>query len=88
MRLEDKLRLAARLTGAAFALLCAMILTGCARWTLPDLPATRASDLLAPPAIPSVPGPEATQQDLFDAYAGTLAAARVCYQSLGKDQGR
>ena len=81
MRLDEKLRLAARLTVAAFALLCAVILTGCAVPKMPDFIPIRASDLLALPEIPPVPGPDATQEDLFDAYVGTLKAARVCYQA-------
>ena len=80
MRLEEKLRLAARLTVAGFALLCAVILTSCAGSPkLADFIPLRASDLLALPEIPPVPGPDATQEDLFDAYVGTLKAARVCY---------
>lgn len=84
MRLEDKLRFAARLTVAGFVLLCAAILTGCATPKLADFIPIRASDLLALPEIPPVPGPNATQEDLFDAYVGTLKAARVCY--LGREQ--
>lgn len=81
MRCEDRLRLAVMLVIVGFALLCAMVLGGCARLTIPEMPTTRAADLLALPPIPPVPGPDADQMDLFDAYAGTLAAARVCYQS-------
>ena len=81
MRLEEKLRLAARLTVAAFAILCVVILTGCAAPKLTDFIPLRDSDLLAMPEIPPVPGPDATQEDLFDAYVGTLKAARVCYLS-------
>ena len=80
MNIVYRLRLAARLTVAAFALLSFLILTGCAGLTLPkDFIPIRASDLLALPEIPPVPGPGATQEDLLDAYAGTLKAARVCY---------
>lgn len=85
MRLEDKLRLAVTLTVAAFALLCAAILTSCAAVPkLEDFNPIRASDLLAMPEIPPIPGPDSTQEDLFDAYVGTLKAARVCY--LGREQ--